>query len=142
MPRKLNPQNLTSFANKTAEERRELAKKAGKQSGIVRREKKKLSDIYARALAATYDITVEPEVIAPNGKSIRQKKTVKMQGEKLFDYVLGKILERGDSASVSLLKNIGELTEGQKHVLSQDPEHPLDMTINIIGVKSDDKKSE
>ena len=96
-----NAQNLIPNEARTPEERRENARKAGKASGAARREKKLMSEIYAEYLAKEHDITTS------GAKS-------KISGEKLFSQVMTKILARGDSASVSLMKEIREATEGNK----------------------------
>ena len=128
---------------RTKEEAKKRGKNGGVKSGVARAEKKLMSDIYLRALAAKYNITIEPEIrAADTGKIIKQKVQKVLQGNELYDYVFGRIFERCDSVTASVFKDIAATTEGQKHVLSQDPKHPLDMTINIIGVKSDDKKPE
>jgi len=91
-------ENLIPLNKRTKEERREIAKMGGKKSGEVRREKKKLSEFYADVIAKRFD----------------------MEGEKSLDVIIGKILERGDSATVSFLKEMREATEGNKLEISGD----------------------
>ena len=111
--RKLNPQNLKKI--QSTAEARELGRKGGIASGESRREKKRLSEIYAEALAREYDIVIEP-AIRGNGKVARKEKRKKLQGQALIDHVFGKIFSRCDSTTIQLLKNIGDLTEGQKYI--------------------------
>ena len=110
--RKLNPQNLKPI--QSMDEARELGRKGGIASGAARREKKRLSEIYADALAEEYDIVIEP-AIRVNGKVVRKEKRKKLQGQALIDHIIGRILSRCDSTTVQLLKNIGDLTEGQRY---------------------------
>ena len=91
-------ENLIPLSKRTKEERREIAKMGGKKSGEVRREKKKLSEFYTDVIAKRFD----------------------MEGEKSLDVIIGKILERGDSATVSFLKEMREATEGNKLEISGD----------------------
>jgi len=49
------------------------------------------------------------------GKVVRKEKREKLQGKALYNHVVGKILSRCDSTTVQLLKNIGDLTEGQRY---------------------------
>ena len=109
-----NEQNLRPQSMRTKSEQREVARKGGIASGEARREKKRLSEIYAEALAEEYDIVIEPAVRI-NGKIVRKEKRKKLQGQALFDHVVGRILSRCDSTTVQLLKNIGDLTEGQRY---------------------------
>ena len=109
-----NEQNLRPQSTRSKSEQREIARKGGIASGAARRENKRLSEIYAKALAAEYDIVIEREVRV-NGKVVRKEKRKKLQGQALFDHVVGRILSRCDSTTVQLLKNIGDLTEGQRY---------------------------
>jgi hypothetical protein len=77
----------------TTEKARAIGRVGGKKSVEVRRERKLLSQIYSEILAKTYDI---------DGESLTLEQVV--QG----------VLERKDSASVSMLKEIREATEGNK----------------------------
>jgi hypothetical protein len=77
----------------TTEKAREVGAKGGKRSGEVKRERKLLSAMYADLLAKGFDV----------------------EGEKLsIDEVASAIMARRDSASVSLLKEMREATEGSK----------------------------
>lgn len=98
MPRG-NPQNLIPNSERTPEELREQTRKGGIISGQRRREKKLMSTIYADLLADKYEVETK-----------EGKKTV--DGGKLLQTVARDILMRRDSASVSLMKEIREATEG------------------------------
>ena len=104
MPRG-NPSKLIPLNRRTKEEQSEIAKKGGIASGKARREKKRMSDIYADLLADKYEVVI-------NGEK------VKIDGSKLMQTVARDILMRKDSSSVSLMKEIREATEGQNVNLS------------------------
>jgi hypothetical protein len=85
--------NIENLVPLTTEKAREVGAKGGKRSGEVKRERKLLSAMYADLLAKGFDV----------------------EGEKLsIDEVASAIMARRDSASVSLLKEMREATEGSK----------------------------
>jgi hypothetical protein len=85
--------NIENLVPLTTEKAREVGAKGGKRSGEVKRERKLLSAMYADLLAKGFDV----------------------EGEKLsIDQVASAIMARRDSASVSLLKEMREATEGSK----------------------------
>jgi hypothetical protein len=101
-----NKKNLKPISS--VEEAREKGRKGGIKSAEVRREKKLMSQIYAEFLMKEHD------VIGKNGV------TKTLTGQQLLNGVMSKILSRGDSASVSLLKEVREGTEGSKVNLTAD----------------------
>lgn len=84
---------------KTTEEAKARGKQGGIKSGQVKREKKLISQIYAEFL-------------------IKKHKLDKgdITGEEFLEKVILKIMSRGDSSSVSMMKEIREATEGNKVV--------------------------
>jgi len=88
----------------TADTARILGSRGGKKTGEAKREKKILSAIYADYLSKA------------NG----------VDGYTDINDVISAVLERGDSASVSMLKEIREATEGSK------VEHSGSLGITII----------
>lgn len=108
-----NEQNLRPQSMRTKSEQREIARKGGIASGESRREKKFLSQAYA-------DILSEKEGF--------------VSGLPLKD-VVKKIIARGNSSSVSMLKEIRESTEGQKIIHGNDSDNPVEMQINVIGIQ-------
>lgn len=92
-------------------------KLGGIKSGIVKREKKLMSQIYAEFLAKEHD------VIMSDGK----KKPV--SGSEMVSTVMRKVLSRGDSASVSLMREVREGTEGSKV-----------KTETVLTINTDDEK--
>ncbi|HAJ79608.1 MAG TPA: hypothetical protein DCO75_07535 [Fibrobacteres bacterium] len=95
MPRELHPENLK--APKTPEEAREKGKKGGIASGKAKREAKAMTQLYKEALAKRYG-----------------KKT----GEEIVKDVIPTVLYRCDSASVAMMKEIRESTEGTKQTVN------------------------
>jgi hypothetical protein len=98
-----NPHNLRSLTTRTMSEQREIARKGGIASGEARREKKLMSQIYADYLSKKEGLT--------EGMTLES--------------VIETVLARGDSSSVSMMKEIREATEGQKHTLANDFENQL-----------------
>ena len=80
-------------------------KLGGIKSGQVRKEKKMMSQIMADFLAKDHDIS-----------GVGGKKEKITSSELLFK-VMTKVLSRGDSASVQLIKTITEATEGTKQTV-------------------------
>lgn len=100
-----NEQNLTPLRKddpESVKKAREIGRKGGINSGKSKRKKKLMSQIYAEFLEREHDIEISG-----------QKK--KLSGDKLLDLVMSKVLSRGDSSSVSMMKEIREGTEGSKH---------------------------
>jgi hypothetical protein len=89
----------------------ETAKARGKQggiaSGIARREKKLMSQILADYLQKKHEVTLKDS----EGNIIDNKK---IPASQLIERTVSAILARGDSASATMIKTIGELTEGNK----------------------------
>ena len=102
----MNENNLKPF--QSTEEARKAGKKGGIKSGKVRREKKMMSQIYAEFLEREHGVV---------GKDGIKKN---MSGNELLSSVMSKILSRGDSASVSLMREIREATEGSKVNIAGD----------------------
>ena len=85
-----NPQNLVPL---TTEKARKIGAIGGKRSGEVKREKKLLSSMYAEILSKGFEV----------------------DGQRLsLDEVVSTIISQNNSASVSMLKEIREATEGSK----------------------------
>lgn len=87
------PENLVTPSTEKA---REIGRKGGIKSGQVRREKKMLSEIYGEILAELYKVDDTDD------------------GKITIDKIAMAVLSRADSASVALLKEMREATEGNK----------------------------
>lgn len=96
-----NNENLISLKTRSLEDRKRIAAAGGRAAAKVKRKKRMISEIYAQSLSKIYSVEIGDV----------QKR---MNGERLILYVIGEILERRDSASVALLKEIREATEGSK----------------------------
>lgn len=119
MPRG-NPSKLIPNSQRTPDELREQTRKGGIASGKARREKKRLSTIYGEMLAGKYEVTINGE---------KQK----LDGAELVRFVMRDVLMRRDSASVSLLKEIRDATEGQNINLSGN--------IEVTSLTPDERKA-
>lgn len=102
-----NIDNLIPLPKRTKEAQREIQSKGGKASCEAQREKKRMSQIYADFLAAEHEIDIA---------EVR----VKLEGSKLLAHVMKQVLTRGDSASVSMLKEIREATEGSNLTITSE----------------------
>ena len=97
-----NPSKLVPCTPENARERQLKSAKKRKENN----EKKKfLSEMYAEFLADEYSIT-------------KGGKTKKISGTEYVKTVVKAIINRGDSSSVTMLKEIREATEGTKMQLS------------------------
>lgn len=111
MPRTPKIDNLRPV--RTKEEARERGRAGGKKSGEARLEKKRWAEFHAAFLASEHSLKLDDE------------KTVKLGGQALLNAVFAKILSRGDSASVSLIKEMREAAEGSKMALGNDENGPF-----------------
>lgn len=93
-------ENLIPTSMRTKEEARALGAIGGIKSGEVRREKKRMAEIYAAVLAKKYNITDE------HGKE------VEITGSDMIGEVIATIVKRQDSASVSMIKELREGIDG------------------------------
>ena len=109
MPRG-NPDKLIPQNRRTKQEQSEIARKGGIKSGKVRREKKLMSEIYADFLIKEHDVIGKDGMIK------------KLSGQALVNGVMSKVLSRGDSSSVSMLREVREGTEGSKVKVEGLPE--------------------
>ena len=99
---KPNPQNLNPCNSENARERQLKSAQKRKENNA---KKKLMSQIYAEFLEKEYDVKAGD-------------KTKKISGAELCNEAMKKIIARGDSASVSLLREIREGMEGNKIQLS------------------------
>ena len=102
-----NTKNLIPLNKRTKKAQREIQSKGGKASAEKARERKKVSEMYADFLAATHEIEID-------------EKKEKLEGSALLAYVMKQVLVRADSASVSMLKEIREATEGSNLTITSE----------------------
>ena len=100
----------------TTEKAREIGAKGGVRSGEVKREKKRMSQIYADFLMGKHKVTINDTERV-------------LEGHELLAEVMKIVLSRGDSASVSLLKELREATEGNKLQLTGGEGGPVKFEI-------------
>ena len=100
--KKKRPGRVENLKPLTVEKAREIGRKGGIASGKVKKEKKLMSQIYADFLASEYDVKIEGKV-------------QKISGAGMVNQVMRKVLARADSASVQLMKEVRDATEGSKH---------------------------
>lgn len=119
-----NEKNLKPLSTEKA---REIGKKGGIASGKAKKEKKFMSQIYAEFLLKEHTILSK--------EGLPEKVT----GDQLLNKVMSKVLSRGDSAAVSLMKEIREATEGNKINISTEPE-ALSIQFLPVTTNTDDNK--
>ena len=103
--------NLVSLADRTPDERSEIARMGGIASGEAKREKKLMSQILADYLQKEHEVVLRDD----DGAVIDREK---ISADELIQRTVTEIMNRGDSASVQMMKTIGELTEGKNINLS------------------------
>ena len=91
----LIPQNM-----RTKEEQREIARKGGKASGEARREARRWRDFYANVIADSF--------LTPNEKG----ELVKHSFEDLSKKAIAKIIDKADSSTIALFKEMRQTQDG------------------------------
>jgi hypothetical protein len=110
----MNLKTLTAPPIRTAEEAAKKGRAGGKKSGEVRRAKKLLSQMWAAYL------TEKRNIVFKDGKKAQDVKDA-----------ADVIISRGDSASVAMLREIREATEGSKIALDEK----INVKIEIVHEK-------
>ena len=113
---KPNPQNLNPCNSENARERQLKSAEKRKENNA---KKKLMSQIYAEFLEKEYEVKVG------DGKK-------KISGAELVNECMKKIIARGDSSSVSLMREVREATEGQKINLSGNVKTEMETTEDRI----------
>ena len=123
---KPNPQNLNPCNSENARERQLKSAEKRKENNA---KKKLMSQIYAEFLEKEYNVR-------------QGDKERKLTGAELVNECMKKIIARGDSSSVSLMREVREATEGQKINLEgnvkaemQTTEERLKIFDELIGEK-------
>lgn len=119
-----NPSKLKPCTPENARERQLKSAEKRKENNA---KKKLMSQIYAEFLEKEYSVKVADG-------------TKKITGAELVNEVMRKVLARGDSSSVSMLKELREATEGNKVQLSgevtakvETPEERLEAFHKLLG---------
>ena len=97
----MNDHNLIPLTERPKSVQRAIRAKGAIASHKVQKEKKLLSNLYAEFLAKEHEIDIDGI-------------PTKISGMALVNQVAMKVLSKGDSSSVSMLKEIREATEGSK----------------------------
>lgn len=109
--RKGNVENLIPLDRRTKDEQREIARRGGIKSGEVRKEKKLVSQILADYLQKEHEVIIRDD----QGEIIDREK---LSASELIERTVTAVMARGDSASVQMIKTMGELSEGKGIKLS------------------------
>lgn len=115
---KPNPQNLNPCNSENARERQLKSAEKRKENNA---KKKLMSQIYAEFLEKEYEVKVG------DGKR-------KLSGSEFVNECMKKIIARGDSASVSMMKELREGTEGSKINLSGTVKTEMESTEDRIAL--------
>jgi len=100
-------ENLIPLNKRSKEAQREIQSKGGKVCAEKKRARILLSDILSGYLQKEHEVKLRGD----DGKVLDTKK---MPANQLIEETISTILARGDSASASIIKTLGELTEGNK----------------------------
>lgn len=122
-----NEQNLIPINKRAKSVQRKIRSKGGKARAKKIQEKKLLSQMYAEFLARKHDVVISG-------------KREKVSGQKLVDSVISKVLSKGKSESVSMLKEIREATEGSKLALTNSEGN--DLFENGIKISFEESKND
>ena len=93
--------NENNLRTPTTDEAKEMQKKSAEKRKENNAKKKLMSQIYAEFLEREYNVR-------------QGDKERKLTGAELVNECMKKIIARGDSSSVSLMREVREATEGQK----------------------------
>ena len=126
MGREENLKKAVPFTKENAKEMQKLSAEKRKENN---EKKKLLSEMYADFLTDEYNVRKDGE-------------TIKLSGTDYVKTIIKQIVNRGDSSSVAMLKEIREATEGNKLQLSgevktemQSTEERLKIFDELIGGK-------
>jgi hypothetical protein len=106
-PKHPGSENLVPLPKRPVEEQRAIRSMGGHASVAVRREKKLMSRILSDYLQKEHEVKLRD-----NAGAVIETRT--LSADKLIEETVSAILARGDSSSASIIKTVGELTEGNK----------------------------
>lgn len=113
-----NNENLKPRPPFTREEAQKFGRLGAIKSVEVRRQKKFLSQIYGDFLAEKHQVKIQGEV-------------KEMEGYELVAYVTKNVLSKGNSASVSMLKELREATEGTTLNITPKPQNKEELFLQL-----------
>ena len=111
--------NESNLRTPTTDEAKEMQKKSAEKRKENNAKKKLMSQIYAEFLEKEYNVR-------------QGDKERKLTGAELVNECMKKIIARGDSASVSMMKELREGTEGSKINLSGTVKTEMETTEDRI----------
>ena len=111
--------NENNLRTPTTDEAKEMQKKSAEKRKENNAKKKLMSQIYAEFLEKEYNVR-------------QGDKERKLTGAELVNECMKKIIARGDSASVSLMREVRETIEGQKINLSGEIKTDMQTTEDRI----------
>ena len=111
--------NENNLRTPTTDEAKEMQKKSAEKRKENNAKKKLMSQIYAEFLEKEYNVR-------------QGDKERKLTGAELVNECMKKIIARGDSASVSLMREVRECIEGQKINLSGEIKTDMQTTEDRI----------
>jgi tRNA splicing endonuclease len=114
-------ENLIPLNKRSKDEQRAIQSKGGKASGKSRREQILISKIFSDYLLDTHEIVLKDS----EGKPIKKEK---LTAKELINRTISGVMAREDSASVSLIKEIREATEGNNLTVETDNRLTIDFT--------------
>lgn len=124
MPRKnhkINAENILPHRIKTSERAREIGRLGGLKYGENNRKKKFLSQMYADFLIQNHKVKV-------------RKKEIEMTPEEIiFMSIIGNLKAHGTSASVAMLKEIADRTEGTSGYGGENTKKDADLLGALLG---------
>ena len=108
-------ENLKKAVPFTKENAKEMQKKSAEKRKENNERKKLLSEMYADFLVDEFNVR-------------KDGKTIKLSGTDYVKTIIKQIVNRGDSSSVAMLKEIREATEGNKLQLSGEVKTEMQTT--------------
>lgn len=111
-------ENLIPLNKRTKEVQRTIQSKGGKVSAEKKREQILMSRIFSDFLIEEHEVVLRDD----EGNVIDREK---LSAKELIKRTIAGVMAREDSASVAMMKTIGELTEGKTIKLLGDEENPL-----------------
>jgi hypothetical protein len=104
-------ENLIPLNKRTKEEQREIQLAGGKARGKQMKEQVLMSRIFSDYLCEEHDVVIRDD----EGKVLDRSK---LPAKELIKRTITGVMAREDSASVAMMKTIGEITEGKNVNLS------------------------
>ena len=128
-PAESPPKGLIPNSERTPEQLAEMGRKGGIASGEAKREKKYYREMFLKWLEKEHKI-VTKDGIAQN-----------ISGEKLTDMTIGKIMSRGDSSSVALMRLMADKIDGTELNVSVEGNSFVSIIVEGVKLEPDSDKN-